>query len=232
MPGRSWLRRKSRSATRRSCGPCSRILDPREDYAGVVTHDLVGLNARARRIDDRLAKETPARANVRPALRLATAILTYSFGGLKREAGSDVLPPGVTETELLAACIGPDLDSITATRCWPTCGTACLYLHFDGVRYCLQKDPNVTKLIEDAEQEVARDPDGLRDRIKELLETRLAGKTDAVVWPATSQDLPDKEPQFLVGYMRLDLAREVRRQQGTRRWRCFSQAWRRHRVVP
>ena len=28
---------------------------------------------------------------------------------------------------------------------------------------------------------------------------RLAGKNDAIVWPATSQDLPDKEPCFLIG---------------------------------
>lgn len=181
-------------------------LDPRQDYAPVITHDLVGPNARAKRIDDRMGKETPAMANVRPALRLATAILAYSFGGLKREEGVDALPPGVTETELLAACIGPDLDSTTANSVLSDLRNACLYLHYDGVRYCFKKDPNVTKLIEDAEQEVARDPDSIRDRIKEMLEARLAGKADAVVWPATSQDLPDKEPLFLVGYMPLDVA--------------------------
>ena len=181
-------------------------LDPRQDYSPVITHDLVGPNARAKRIDDRMAKETPAMANVRPALRLATAILAYSFGGLKREEGSDALPPGVTETELLAACIGPDLDSVTANSVLSDLRNSCLYLHYDGVRYCFKKDPNVTKLIEDAEQEVARDPDSIRDRIKEMLEARLAGKADAVVWPATSQDLPDKEPRFLVGYMPLDVA--------------------------
>jgi len=103
-------------------------LDPRQDYAPVITHDLVGPNARAKRIDDRIANETPALANVRPALRLATAILTYSFGGLKREEGSDVLPPGVTETELLAACIGPDLDSITASAVLGELRNNCLYL--------------------------------------------------------------------------------------------------------
>ncbi len=90
---------------------------------------------------------------------------------------------------------------------------SCLYLHYDGVRYCFKKDPNVTKLIEDAEQEVARDPDSIRDRIKEMLEARLAGKADAVVWPATSQDLPDKEPRFLVGYMPLDVASKSGSQQ-------------------
>ena len=181
-------------------------LDPRQDYSPALTHDLVGANARAKRIDDRVAKETPALANVRPALRLATAIMAYSFGGLKREAGSESLPPGVSEAELLAACVGPDLDSITASAVLGDLRNSCLYLHYDGVRYCFKKDANVTKLIEDAEQEVAKDPDGVCDRIKELLEGRLAGKHDAVVWPATSQDLPDQEPQFLVGYMPLDFA--------------------------
>jgi hypothetical protein len=41
-----------------------------------------------------MAAETPALANVRPALRLATAILAYSFGGLKRDEGTEALPPG------------------------------------------------------------------------------------------------------------------------------------------
>jgi hypothetical protein len=181
-------------------------LDPRQDYSPVITHDLIGPNARAKRIDDRLAKETPALANVRPALRLATAILAYSFGGLKREGGAELLPPGVTETELLAASIGPDLDSITASAVLGELRNTCLYLHYDGVRYCFKKDANVTKLIEDAEQEVARDPDSVRKRVKEMLEGRLAGKNDAIVWPAASQDLPDKEPCFLVGYMPLEFA--------------------------
>src|SRR5262249_48074588 len=89
-------------------------LDPPQAYSPVITRDLVGPQARTKRIDDRMAKESPAMANVRPALRLATAILAYSFGGLKREEGSEALPPGVTEIELLATCIGPDLDSVTA----------------------------------------------------------------------------------------------------------------------
>src|SRR5207244_4347460 len=72
--------------------------------------------------------------------------------------------------------------------------------------YCFKKDANVTKLVEDAEQEVARDPDAIRERIKDLLGARLAGKNDAIVWPPTSQDLPDKEPCFLIGYMPLEFA--------------------------
>jgi hypothetical protein len=188
-------------------------LDPRQDYSPVITHDLAGPNSRAKRIDDRIGREIPAMANVRPALRLATAILVYSFGGLKREEGSEALPPGVTETELLAACIGPDLDSVTANSVLSDLRNSCLYLHYDGVRYCFKKDPNVTKLIEDAEQEVARDSDGIRDKIKEMLEARLAGRNEAIVWPATSQDLPDKEPQFLIGYLPLEVAGKTASQQ-------------------
>lgn len=188
-------------------------LDPRQDYSPVLKHDLVGPTARAKRIDDRLAKETPALANVRPAQRLATAILAYSFGGLKREEGVEVLPPGVTESELLASCVGPDLDSITASAVLGELRNACLYLHYDGIHYCFKKDANVTKLIEDAEQEIARDTDAVRERLKQLLEQRLAGKNDAIVWPATSQDLPDKEPCFLIGYMPLELANKSASQQ-------------------
>jgi hypothetical protein len=189
-------------------GAMLKDLDPRQDYSPVLNHDLTGPNARAKRIDDRLAKETPALANVRPALRLATGILAYSFGGLKREGieGSESLPPGVTESELLAACIGPDLDSITASAVLSELRNTCLYLHYDGVRYCFKKDPNVTKLIEDAEQEIARDPEAVRDQIKEMLGQRLAGRKDAIVWPKISQDFPDREPLFLVGYLPLEFA--------------------------
>lgn len=182
-------------------------LDPTQGYDPVLKHDLVGPNARSKRIDERLAAETPPLANVHPALRLSTAILAYSFGGLKREEGTDALPPGVNETELLAACIGPDLDSITASGVLSELRNSCLYLHYDAVRYCFKKDPNVTKLIEEAEQEVSRDADALRNRIKELLEQRLASHSaHAFVWPQSSQDLPDKEPRFLISYLPLEFA--------------------------
>src|SRR5262249_56552113 len=49
------------------------------DFQAVLEHDLIGANARARRIDDRRAKEHAADAVRRPATPLATAILTYSL---------------------------------------------------------------------------------------------------------------------------------------------------------
>jgi hypothetical protein len=191
------------------------------DYDPVITADIEGPNARAKRIDERMARETPALASVKPATHIATAILLYAFGGLRREgSGNDeTLPSGVTENELLAACVGPDLDNITATAVLSELRNNCLYLHYDGVRYCFKKDPNVTKLIEDAEQAVAREDSQARGHgptrsmIKEMLDARLGGHHTAIVWPAKSQDIPDDDPRFLVAYLPLEFAAEVKTEQ-------------------
>lgn len=196
-------------------------LGVQNDYDPVITADIDGPNARAKRIDQKMGQETPVLARVRPATRIATAILLYSFGGLRR-AGSDseeTLPAGVTESDLLAACIGPDLDNITTTAVLSELRNTCLYLHFDGVRYCFKKEPNVTKLIEDTEQTVAREDSQargngpVRARIKEMLESSLAGHHTAVVWPANSHDIADEDPRFLVAYLPLEFATERPAQQ-------------------
>ncbi|MCJ7543598.1 MAG: ATP-binding protein [Phycisphaerae bacterium] len=185
------------------------------DYQAVLEHDLMGANARARQIDERRAKEVPSQALKRPAMRLATAILMYSFGGLRREGAEEgeVLPPGVSEAELLAACVGPDLDSITALACLKELRERCLYLHFDGVRYCFKKDPNVTLLVEQEADAVARDERRVEDKIKEMLEERLAGHRSAIVWPPKPADVPDNDPSFLVAYMPLSFGTEPRASQ-------------------
>jgi hypothetical protein len=189
------------------------------DFQAVLEHDLTGANARSKRIDDRRAKENPAEAIRRPAFRLATAILMYSFGGLRREGGNEAaaLPAGVTEADLLAACVGPDLDSTTALACLkemsPTSSNGCLYLHFDGVRYCFKKDPNVTLLIEQEAAQIARDDKQVRNRVKEMIEARLAGHRNAIVWPDSSADIPDRDPSFLIAYLPLEFAAKTRHDQ-------------------
>jgi hypothetical protein len=185
------------------------------DFQAVLEHDLIGANARSRRIDDRRAKENPTEAIRRPATRLATAILMYSFGGLRREGGQegDVLPSGVTEAELLAAYVGPDLDSTTALACLKELKEQCLYLHFDGARYCFKKDPNVTLLIEQEAEAVGRNDKQVRARVKEMIEARLAGHRNAIVWPETATDIPDRDPSFLVAYLPLELGGKPRGQQ-------------------
>jgi hypothetical protein len=178
----------------------------RNDYDAVFHDDISGANARVKRIDERFAKEAPALANVRPATRLATTILMYSFGGLRKESGGEdeTLPPGITEQELLSICLGPDLDSITAGAVLAELRTTCVYLHYDGVRYVFKTDPNVTKLIEEAEsqiaaQEAASQP--ARKRIKELLTKKMEGRRAAVIWPEKTADIEDRNPTFLIGYL-------------------------------
>jgi hypothetical protein len=187
------------------------------DFQAVLEHDFVGANARARRIDERRAKETPAEVGKQPAMRLATAILMYSFGGLRREGaqGDEILPPGITEPELLSVCVGPDLDSTTALACLKELKEQCLYLHFDGVRYCFKKDPNVTLLVEQEADAVARDERRVRERIREMLEARVAGHREAIVWKDKSAEIPDKDPSFLVAYLPLEFGAQPKVTQET-----------------
>jgi len=184
------------------------------NYDGALNADLTGPNSRAKRIDERLARENPALSGIKPATRLATAIFINSFGGLRRGNGEgEGLPPGVTESELLASVVSAELDNITATAALADLRNQCLYLHYDGTRYVFKKDPNVTKLIEDEEQQVTRNPEQVDNRIKEMLTQRLHGQRSAIVWPQGSMDLPDEDPCFLVGYLPLDFAGKNRQAQ-------------------
>jgi hypothetical protein len=113
---------------------------------------------------------------------------------------------------LLAICVAPSLDSTTILACLKELKEQCLYLHFDGVRYCFKKDPNITLLVEQEADVVARDEDLVRDKIKEMLEARLAGHS-VYIWPAKSGDVPDRDPQFLVAYMPLEFGAETKAEQ-------------------
>jgi hypothetical protein len=83
---------------------------------------------------------------------------------------------------------------------------ACLYLHFDGVRYCFKQDPNVTLLIEQEADAVARDEGLVTRQIKDMLEERLAGHHAAISWPSASGEIPDEQPRFQIAYLPLDFA--------------------------
>ena len=179
----------------------------REDFQACLEHDFIGANARARRIDERRAREVTSEAGKQPATRLATTMLLYSFGGLRRGEGDqgDLLPPGIVEQDLLGASIGPDLDTTTIQACLKELKEQCLYLHFDGVRYCFKKDPNVTLLVEQEAEAVARDKHRAQTRIREIIEERLAGQS-AIVWPENPPDIPDREPRFVIAYLPLEFA--------------------------
>ncbi len=179
----------------------------REDFQACLEHDFVGANARTRRIDNRRALEVTTESGKQPATRLATTMLLYSFGGLARGEGDrgDPLPPGIGEPDLFGATLGPDLDTTTIQACLKELSEQCLYLHFDGVRYCFKKDPNVTLLVEQEAEAVTRHESLVQARIRQMIEERLGGQ-QAILWPRKPRDVPDGEPQFLIAYLPLEFA--------------------------
>ncbi len=180
----------------------------REPFKAVLERDFLSANARVRRMDDRLAREYPNLSGVRPAMRLATAILAYSFGGLLRQdaAGGEPMAVGVKESELLAAVVGPDLDSITARAVLQELPQQCLFLHYDGVHYAFKTTPNVIQVLEDELGHVRADE--VEQFIRDELENRLSGRSGAILWPAQSQSIPDLEPRFLLAYLPLDFVQQ------------------------
>ncbi len=84
-----------------------------------------------------------------------------------------------------------------------------------GARYCFKKDPNVTLLIEQEAEQVGRNDKQVRSRIKEMIEARLAGHRNAIVWPESAADIPDRDPSFLVAYLPLEMSGKPRSQQET-----------------
>jgi hypothetical protein len=196
---------------------CIKELGLMNRFDAVFQSDLVGPNSTSGRIDKLRAKANPAEVGKGLATRLATAIFLYSFGGLRREGAvsTEVLPPGVSEPELLAACVGPDFDSLTAKGCLAELRQACLYLHFDGVRYCFKQDPNVTLLIEQEADAVARDEALTTSQIKTMLEERLSGHHGAIAWPITSGDIPDEQPRFQIAYLPLDFTSKSTKEKET-----------------
>ncbi|MEW6718343.1 MAG: hypothetical protein AB1345_12700 [Chloroflexota bacterium] len=172
----------------------------------MLERDFFSPNARVHLIDKRIVDEKQALSGVNPAMRLATAILMYSFGGLTRSDAETDEPVavGVTESELLAAVVGPDLDSLTAQATLGHLRNQCLYLHFDGVHYAFKTTPNVTQVLEDfaSRLDVARDID---PAIREELDSRLQGRP-AILWPADSQHIPHREPRFILAHLSPEFA--------------------------
>ena len=201
----------------------------REPFKAVLQRDFFGPNARVPRIDERLAQEHPSLSGVRPAQRIATAILAYSFGGPLQTGEGEEEPSatGVTESELLAAVIGPDLDSLTAQAVLKELRDQCLFLHCDGVHYLFKTTPNVTQVLEDQLQHVK--PQEVEEAIEDELRSRLAGRTAAILWPRDSAAIPDREPRFLLAYLPLDCGLQGRAAQEEQARELFAQHGETHR---
>lgn len=174
----------------------------REPYQAVLEADFIGPNATVKRIDKSFKEAR------NPAKQIATAILMFSFGGQPKVEGKEgeILPPGVTEHDLMLATVSPSLDSTMIKAVLKELASKCLYIHYDGARYSFKTTPNVNKLLED-EAEGIRD-DEIKSAIKGMLEAALSGKS-VIIWPHHSKDIPDKVPMFQIAYLSLEFVYEI-----------------------
>ncbi|RJS73260.1 DUF499 domain-containing protein [Methanophagales archaeon] len=175
----------------------------REPYRAVLDADFIGVNATVKRIDKSFKD---ART---PATRIATAILMFSFGGQPKMGGKEgeILPPGVTEHDLMLATVSPHLDSTMIKAVLKELVGKCLYIHYDGARYSFKTTPNVNKLLEDEAEGIGNAEDEIKNAIKAMLESELGGKS-AVIWPQNSKGIPDKVPAFQIAYLPIEFVYE------------------------
>lgn len=168
----------------------------RENYNSVMDVDLIGDNARAARVDRRIASDSPALQRYRVGTRLATSAMLYSFGAREGEER------GVNEADLVQAAAVPGLDRMPLTTALNDLRNELLYLHYTGRRYRFETQPNLNKLIDDETKKF--DGDEVRRRVQAVLERALQNARGAVIWPENSGRVNDRIPALQIVYLPLD----------------------------
>jgi len=177
----------------------SQVGQPREQYMSVLSADVVGAEARARGVDERMATNAPRFKSLRLGTRTATAIMLYSFGARETEE------PGVVESDLVEALATPEIDRNVLAATLSDLREQLLYLHDSGRRYRFEPKANLNHLISDAEKIVSSDE--VLARVRHELDGLLAGAGDgALVWPAESGEVPDHQAQFRIVYLDPEVA--------------------------
>ncbi|WP_204104332.1 MULTISPECIES: DUF499 domain-containing protein [Spirulina sp. CCY15215] len=165
-------------------------------YDAVLSADLTGRTAKVKRVNQRLADNSPHLASLNVGSRLATAILLYSFGA---KQGED---RGVEAGEVAAACLSPSLDRTTLTATLSDLRDELLYLHYAGRRYRFETQPNLNKLIADELSRVDRRE--VLDLIRQQLEQGIQkkpGQGRVVLWPQDAGRIGDRLTEFTVAYL-------------------------------
>ena len=148
------------------------------EYEGVIAADIADSNARAPKIDQEMGDEY---ARFRVVAGLATAVFFYSFsGGERRGVPAGRLRLAVLREEIPPAVFGDALKRLEA-ELW--------YLHVEGGLYAFTNQYNLNRVL--LEKEEAVQEDELLKAIRDELEKLAGREMDAVLWPQTSQDVPD-----------------------------------------
>lgn len=170
----------------------------RENYSSVMDVDVSGANARAARIDRRIASDSPSLQRYRAGTRLAASVMLYSFGAREGEER------GVSELDLLQATCVPGLDRMPLTTALNDLKNELLYLHFTGRRYRFETQPNLNKLIDDETKKFSAEDVG--NKILEALRQELNGVKGAIIFPERSDQVDDRVPLLQTIYLPLGWA--------------------------
>lgn len=165
----------------------------REAMKSVLDADLLGPNARCRRVDEAIAADAPAYQALRPGTRLTRALALYSFGA---KPGED---RGVLRDELLAAVQTPELPADVLEVTLQGLTDTLLYIHATGRRYRFEKKPNLNKLVDDEGRKV--EPHEASEAMRREITSRMSAQTGFVVWPEDSGRVEDRKPRFSVVFL-------------------------------
>jgi len=172
----------------------SQVGQPREQFTSVLSADVVGTQARARTVDQRLAGDSPRYKELRVGTRAATAVMLYSFGARESE------DPGVVEADLVQALTTPDIDRNVIAAALSDLRDQLLYLHFTGRRYRFEPKPNLNLLLSEEMKKVSAAE--VRARIHRQVSSLLSGAGEAaLIWPVDSGAIPDHDPWFRIAYL-------------------------------
>ena len=172
----------------------SQVGQPREQYTSVLSADVVGQQARARIVDQRLAADSPRYKELEVGTRVATAVMLYSFGARESEA------PGVVEADLVQGLTTPDIDRNVIAAALSDLRDQLLYLHYSGRRYRFEPKPNLNLLLSEEMKKVTASE--VRTRLHRQVSSLLRSAGDAaIVWPDDSAAVPDHEPFFRIVYL-------------------------------
>lgn len=165
----------------------------------VLQTDITGSSSRARQVDNRLGVEYPQLKHYVLGSRLSSAILMYSYAGQNNPEKR-----GVTEAELVAASILPEVDRAAIKLALDELNSRALYLHLAERRYFFDIRENINKRLSDLvnsleSQEIAA-------RLEKELARIIGQEVPYVLWPSDSTRIPDKVARFTLVYLRPEWA--------------------------
>jgi hypothetical protein len=168
-----------------------------KQYRSVAEADFINPDAGARRVDERLGRDSPALARLEIGTRVATAIMLMSFGAREGEER------GALEREILEATLVSELDgNLVRSALKELRGEALLYLHYTGRRYRFEPRANLNKLV--ASEQDKLDSEEVLDELRAALERKLAGGgmgREIVIWPDSPDKVKDEVRCFRVVYL-------------------------------